>query len=727
MVVSLGITITSNNILKPKGHIIFLFLLIGTLFSCQGQWTTPTNNFLAKKGELNLKSWDIEKDGIIDLDGEWAFYWDELFTTAKDVNPTEFVNVPSFWDNYPSNSKKSSYGYATYQLKIILPSERPKLAFKMLSFGTAYEMYVNGQKIAQSGEVGKDEKSTKPYTLPLVVQFENTSDTLEISIQVANFHHRNGGFWHSIQFGESKRIQISRDRLIAIDLLLVGCLLIMAFYHLGIYAFRKQDRSVLYFSIVSLLFVVHTLITDERYLLYLFPEIPWELAIRAEYLTVYLGFSFYIMFFCSVYPKEFSRKVMLAVRWIGFTFAAFVLLTPVSIFSYSLNVMQVLMLSVGIYVFYALILAVSKQREAAKVFLLGFVIFAGTLVNDLLYTAHILNTGRWISLGFLIFTFTQAIVLSIRYARSFTAIEDFTADLEDRVEKRTQEISLKNIELQNQKDEIIRKTAIIEKKNKNITASINYASRIQKAIIGNEDAVSSNFKESFILIKPKDIVSGDFYWYTEVKRLGTIKGTDDRQSIYFKIIAAADCTGHGIPGAFMTVMGNALLDEIINENKVTNPSRILSVLDRKLLMKLRQHNVNDGMDIAMLIFDDENHIVTFAGANNPLYYVRDGEMHQVRGAKFPIGSTQYKTKKKFESHSIDYLPGDTFYIFTDGFQDQFGGEEGRKYYKKSFRELLLRISSLPMKEQKIILEEELMQWQGDQAQTDDILVIGIKT
>ncbi len=702
-------------------------MLIGLLWSCQFQKDMQAGSYVAKKGVLNLSDWDTDKDPTIDLDGEWAFHWKELLIDNQKNQPQDFVNVPSFWNQYPYNPEKTSYGYATYQLKVILPREHPPLAFKLLSFGTAYEMFVNGKKIAQNGKVGTLKTDTSPYTLPLVAHFENNSDTLNISIQVANFHHRHGGFWHSIQLGKAQRIQISRDRLIAIDLLLAGCLLIMAFYHLGIYAFRKQDRSVLYFSVVSLFFVVHTLITDERYLLYLFPQISWEIAIRAEYLTVYLGFSFYIMFFCSVYPKEFSRKVMLTVRWIGISFALFVLFTPVSIFSYSLDVMQFLMLSVGVYVFYTLILAVSNRREAATVFLLGFLIFASTLINDLLYTAHIINTGRWVSLGFLIFTFTQAMVLSIRYARSFTAVEDLTADLEDRVEKRTQEISQKNIELENQKDEIIRKTAIIEKKNKNITASINYASRIQKAIIGNEDAVSSNFKESFILIKPKDIVSGDFYWYTEVKRLGTVKGSDDRQSIYFKIIAAADCTGHGIPGAFMTVMGNALLDEIINENKVTNPSRILSVLDRKLLMKLRQHNVNDGMDIAMLIFDDENQVVTFAGANNPLYYVRDGELHQVKGAKFPIGSTQYKTKKKFESHAIPYLPGDIFYIFTDGFQDQFGGEEGRKYYKKNFREFLLQISSLPMKEQKNQLEEELKKWQGDQSQTDDILVIGIKT
>ncbi len=706
---------------------LFYILLIGILWGCEAKLLKQQSFRQAQKGLIDLSKLDFEQEKIVDLNGEWAFSWQEFNQNEVLGQHPDYVRVPSLWTNYPSNDKKTAFGYGTYHLKIILPKKRPALAFKLLSLGTAYTFYANGKKIAQSGVVGTQRSTTMPYTLPQVCFLDSPSDTINIAIQVANFHHRKGGFWHSIQFGEASQIQRTRDRLIAIDLLLAGCLLIMAFYHLGIYAFRKQDYSVLYFSLVSLIFVLHTLITDERYLLYLFPEISWELAIRAEYLTVYLGFSFYIMFFHSIFPHEFSKSVMLWSRWIGWILSIVVLLSPVYLFSYTLDLMQMLMLAVGVYVCYALILAVNQKREASRVFLLGFLIFSATLVNDLLSDANIIQTGRWVSLGFLIFTFSQAIVLSIRYARSFSAIEELTADLEQRVDKRTQEISQKNLELENQKNEIIRKTEIIEKKNQNITASINYASRIQKAIIGSEDAVSSNFKDSFILIKPKDIVSGDFYWYTEVKRSGIIKETEERQSIYFKIIAAADCTGHGIPGAFMTVMGNALLDEIINENKVTNPSRILSVLDRKLLMKLQQHNVNDGMDIAMLIFDEENHQVNFAGANNPLYYVRNGEMHQIKGAKFPIGSTQYKTKKKFDNHLIDYLPGDIFYIFTDGFQDQFGGEEGRKYYKKQFREMLLSISSLPMKEQKIHLEEELKKWQGDHPQTDDILVIGIRT
>ncbi|NJO03629.1 MAG: SpoIIE family protein phosphatase [Bacteroidia bacterium] len=316
---------------------------------------------------------------------------------------------------------------------------------------------------------------------------------------------------------------------------------------------------------------------------------------------------------------------------------------------------------------------------------------------------------------------------SIRYARSFSKVEELTESLEQRVWERTAEIFHQNRALELQKNEIIKQNKIIAKKNEDVTASINYASRIQRAILGSQEAIVSNFKESFIFLAPRDIVSGDFYWYTEVKRSGSNKAGIERQTIFFKVIVAADCTGHGIPGAFMTVMGSALLDEIINENKVTNPSRILSILDRKLLMKLQRHNVHDGMDLAILFFDDENRRISFAGANNPLYYVRDGELHQIPGSKFPVGSSQYNVRKKFDTYNLDYQEGDVFYIFSDGFQDQFGGVRGRKYYKKRFREFLLSISHLPMKEQRSRIQQEFETWKGNLSQTDDILVIGVRT
>lgn len=678
---------------------------------------------LAKAGVLDLREWDFETDGTIDLDGEWAFFWENFIETdAKSLlaKPDKFVKVPSFWNGEIIKEKTiGGSGYASYKLTILMNPAQSELSIKLLSFGTAYELYANGKKIAQNGTIGKSTNESQPYNLPLVQTLVSNQEKIELVLQVSNFNQYQGGFWQSIRLGKTSFIQIQRDRLVAVDLLLAGCLLIMAVYHFGMYLLRSKDISALYFALFSILFGIRTLITDEKYLLHLFPDLSWFLTFRLEFLTVYLSIPIYMFFLQSVYPQEISKKITRIIAFIFLPLSLFVVFSPTTFFSATLLYARLAIALVGMYVAFSLIRTVLKHRDGSGIFFLGFLVFFGTVVNDLMFQAGIVPTNFFSSYGMLIFIFTQSFVLSIRYAKAITNVETLSATLEQKVEDRTAEIS-------QQKDEIEKQHQIIEKKNQNITASITYASRIQQAILGSTEAITSNFKESFILLKPKDIVSGDFYWYTEVKKASSNVSGAEHKTLFFKVIAAADCTGHGIPGAFMTVMGNALLDEIINENRVTNPSKILSLLDRKLLMKLQKHNVNDGMDMSMLIFDEENQKVSFSGANNPLYYVRDGDIHQVKGSKFPVGSSQYKDKKKFDLINIDYQAGDIFYIFSDGFQDQFGGTENRKYYTKQFRDFLLKISSLSLKEQKIQLEEELEAWKGNYPQTDDILVIGIK-
>jgi serine phosphatase RsbU (regulator of sigma subunit) len=718
--------------LKSIIHILLLIILILYGQSCTFN-STDKQIPIAQKGVLNLRSWDLDKNGVINLDGEWEFFWqkflisDSIPTQAQKYN-RHFIKVPSVWNHHTLDGEKlSGNGYATYRLRILLNGDYPDLSIKLLSFGTAYELYANGKLIVSNGKIGKSAKDMKPFALPLVCTFPIYSDELELVIQVSNYYDQHGGFWNSIQLGNSRQIQIYRDRLVAVDLLLAGCFLIMAIYHLGIYFLRRSDTSAFYFSLGCILFGLRTLITDERYLLHLFPFISWETNLRLEYITFYSGFSLYIMFFHSLYREEFSRKLTALIRITFLGLIIFALFTPPLLFSQSLVYVQTLMLVIGVYVLYTLILAILHAREAAKIFFLGYLVFFAAITNDILFDAQIVETGYFASYGLLVFILCQSFALSVRYAQSLSHIEDLKDNLEIKVEQRTAEISLQNQALEKQKAEITKQASVIEKKNQNTMASINYASRIQQAILGSAEAITSNFEDSFIYLRPRDIVSGDFYWYTEVKRSGSTLLGAEHKTLFFKVIVAADCTGHGIPGAFMTVLGNTLLDEIINENRVTNPGKILSLLDRKLLMKLQKHNVNDGMDMTMLIFDDENGKVSFSGANNPLYFVRNNEIQEIKGSKFPIGSTQYKEKKKFDSHTIDSQPGDVFYIFSDGFQDQFGGPQGMKYYKKRFRELLLSINQLPMKEQKEILEKELLAWMGEEEpQTDDVLVIGIR-
>lgn len=273
--------------------------------------------------------------------------------------------------------------------------------------------------------------------------------------------------------------------------------------------------------------------------------------------------------------------------------------------------------------------------------------------------------------------------------------------------------------LQLRSTEIEIKNSIITEKNNDITDSINYARRIQDAVLPDFKNRSAFFRESFILYIPKDILSGDFYWFTEKNGK--------------KIIAATDCTGHGVPGALLSIAGSTFLNEIINQRGITEPATILNELSAQLMNSLKQTGAEgenkDGMDIALLCIDEKSQSVEFAGANNSAWIVcqKDGKAayEEIKGDRQPIG---YSTgqHKPFTNHRQAYNKGDLFYLFTDGYSDQFGGAQNKKFKRKNLLKLLAENSTLGMNEQEQLLRQKTEQWKGSQVQTDDILVIGLR-
>lgn len=256
---------------------------------------------------------------------------------------------------------------------------------------------------------------------------------------------------------------------------------------------------------------------------------------------------------------------------------------------------------------------------------------------------------------------------------------------------------------------------IVDIKNKEILDSINYAKKIQQAIIPSIAEVKNIFPNSFVLLLPKDIVSGDFYWVTKTG-----------QQAFF---AVADCTGHGVPGGFMSMLGTALLNEIINEKNIYEPVDILDMLKLKIIMALRQsENANeskDGMDIALIQINLNTQELTFAGANNSMYLLRDNILREYKGDKFPIGFVG-KNDKQFTQQKIQLQSNDLLYMFTDGYPDQFGGPQGKKFKYKPLEEILTNIAPSPMDEQRQTLLNRHENWKGTLEQVDDICVTGIR-
>jgi serine phosphatase RsbU (regulator of sigma subunit) len=299
------------------------------------------------------------------------------------------------------------------------------------------------------------------------------------------------------------------------------------------------------------------------------------------------------------------------------------------------------------------------------------------------------------------------ILFLIIYARERKLRRD-NLILEQKIKERTREIQEQKEQIECQKDEIL------AQKN-DITSSITYASKIQNAVLPDRKLFETVFGEYFIYYRPRDIVSGDFYWITRSGKK--------------VIFAVADCTGHGVPGAFMSMLGNSFLNEIIRSSSVLPSTKeILNQLRDRISEALAQSgeasSTHDGMDIALSIYDRSKREIEFSGAFNSLYIVRNGEMIIVGGDKMPIG--YHPKKQDFTSQTVTADKGDIIYLFTDGFPDQFGGAANKKYTIGRFKKLLVKISSHPMKEQKRILESILKKWQGNNLQVDDVLVMGLK-
>jgi serine phosphatase RsbU (regulator of sigma subunit) len=293
-------------------------------------------------------------------------------------------------------------------------------------------------------------------------------------------------------------------------------------------------------------------------------------------------------------------------------------------------------------------------------------------------------------------------ILTDKFNMMIAQLESYTYELEEKVKERT-------IKIEKQKEEI-------EDQKKHIMDSIYYARRIQNAILPSFSVIDQHLKNYFIYYLPKDIVSGDFYWIHEADGLF--------------MVAAVDCTGHGVPGAFMSIVGFNQLNYAVTVKKARSASKILDELNQGVITTLNENtsetSIKDGMDMSLCVFDLAKKKAEFAGANNPLVLIRDNQITKYKGNRFPIGAFDGSQPQSFTNSEIDLIDGDCLYLFSDGYADQFGGLDGKKFMYRRFEELLIEVNKLPMDEQKETLNKRLMKWKGSYDQVDDILVIGIK-
>ena len=505
-----------------------------------------------------------------------------------------------------------------------------------------------------------------------------------------------------------------------------GILMIMILYHIPLFV-RGRENSYLYYILYILAFLFY-FINKEGYIYELIPRLITT-PITIFLLEIFL--LFYLLFGRSYLDTRNTLQswdtILLIAVW--FTVGglilnfAIILLQGLGVdvlFFIELGGFAIMIVSAIGCLFLAIVPAMILTREnfqPARYFLFAnLFLILGIATNYALsdYTLgkHALEFG--VTLQILTFSIglSERINLLkksrevaqrriIDQLKENAALKDkVNRELEDKVQERT-------FEIQAQKEHI-------EKQNKEIKYSFDYAKKIQNTVLPGDEVFETLFGEHFIFFKPRDIVSGDFYWISQ---------SDKRI-----VLTAADCTGHGVPGSLMSMLGITMLHEIVNEKGVMNSGEILNKLRLSIARTLKQEGrigeQKDGIDMALIIYDTQTRILEFSGANNPIYIVRNGEMLEYKGNNMPVA--YYEKMSDFTSYTIEMKQGDRVYMFTDGYPDQFGGPQGKKFKYRPFKDLLLEIHERPMEEQHRILSLIFEEWKGDLSQIDDVLVIGLR-
>jgi adenylate cyclase len=453
-----------------KLFILLKILILFFILNCQNHNFQETHP-LAEKGVMDLRKWDFnssnysDSDSIVDLEGEWEFFWKEFCISESNCQSDNknFITLPGNWNNFLIDGVPiNGYGYATYRLKILLPNEsdtsKREYSLRLRNILTNYKLFANGKFVVEVGKVNTDEKSSIPKFSPQVVELpEDLTGEIDLTIYISNFTHRKAGIWEAIQFGRKKDIFSLREKSLSMDLFLSGSLLIMGFYHFGLYLLRKKDSSSLYFGFFCLLFSLRTLVTEEGYFFTLFPNISYNWELTLEYLTITITIPFFALYLKNIFPEDAHKIPLVILASISMILTCIVILFPPQIFTYVVLVLEYLIIYGIIYTIILMILAVKRGRRGAKTFLIGFLVFGFFNINDILHNNHIVQTGFYGPLGLFWFIFSQAYFLSVRFSRAFVQVEELSENLEKQnkvLALQKDELQVKNFKLEQLTSEI---------------------------------------------------------------------------------------------------------------------------------------------------------------------------------------------------------------------------------------------------------------------------------
>ena len=438
---------------------ITYFLMCLTI--CNGSFCQ--SKISAKKGVLDLGTWNWTKDGITDLNGDWEFYWETLYTpssfdSAEKISPV-YANVPGFWNRLIPGKRflEPGFGYATYRLKVLCPASNEKLALKFLTVSSAYKLFVNGKQIFQTGNVGATKAAAAAAFRPAIVAVTPEHSELNIVIQVSNYDYGTGGLWDFIKLGPQDQIQGYWIKNISRDYFIAGSFFLMGIFYFVVYLFFRRRLSPLYFSIFCMLVAIRPLVTDELAIYYV-ANWSWQFIKHIEFVSLYLAVPILSLFSYELFPAEFSRKILRVIIIVSVPFLLITFVASPLIFRYSLRPFQVYMFLTACYGIFVYTKAAKRKRPGSVYFLIGFILFFITFINDLLYTSLIIESVHLVYAGLFVFVVSQGIALSRQFFWTFSRLEIVNAQLG----QINDELSNKNVTINETNEQLIKLNAELD-------------------------------------------------------------------------------------------------------------------------------------------------------------------------------------------------------------------------------------------------------------------------
>lgn len=701
-------TVSRGNKRPVKRHLPWTYILWSmVLLSCSVTEVPP----VAKKGHLTADLHLSNPLHTIQMIGEWEYYPGLLVSPTelpeiKSIREPHFFTIPGVWTkSFLDKGFLAGDGYATFQIELQHGLKGIPLSIKVPEMESAYNLFVDGEKLASNGFVSTSYQTGIPEYRPQIIDFIPKENQTSFLLQISNYHHRKGGPAQVITLGRTSQIHKQYEFEILRDMLLVGSILFMGMYHIFLYWNRKKDPFTYWFALTCILVALRVFITGNKYLVQLVPDLPWEIHLKLSYLSFFFITPIFARYVYLLFKPYFSRRVYELLKYVGFSFCFIVFVTRSSFYTYLMIPFQIFTLFGALYAVIVLTRAIRDKLPGSVIFLFSFLVFVASFVNDILVNNLLINSPLTIHFGIFMMFFVQSIYIARNFSKGFVDAENLAIELSEKnqtLQKVQNQITVLNERLETRVKE---KTTELQSKLDQITKDM----KLAKSIIQSVTKVPEMdpYLKVDILYKPTADVGGDIFF---VKRI---------QDFYYRFFLG-DATGHGLQAALYSMMIQSEFERV----------SAVAMRPNDLLFYMNQHFYDKNADLQIYFpalvmdFDFHQSILRYAGGGvqNQIILKKNTEPLIIENTGPIIGILEHY---RYGIYETKVESGDRIFLFTDGLFEELNESDGMQ----AWDDLLITIQSthgLPFAEVIPSIQTMLFQKMNKTTWKDDSTLICIE-